>query len=216
MLAEREALRFVFGVAIVSRRGLSMRMLIAAAAFLAVAGTAALAQQKTPGESVAFAQKVAAANTFEIQSSELAQDRAQSNEVKSFAKWMVADHTKLGQEFKSAVQAANISPSPREQPNAKQKATLSKLRSAHGPAFDRAYLAAQLSGHKEAVSLLRKYAKNGRTPQLKEFAQNALPVVEQHLSKVTELSSQAVAARQNRTGVGSRAIGPPAGREKNR
>jgi putative membrane protein len=88
---------------------------------------------------------------------------------------------------------------------------LAKLRSAHGPAFDRAYLSAQLGGHKEAVALLRKYAKSGRTPQLKEFAQKTLPTVEQHLSKVTELNSRAVAAaRHGRTGAGSRAIGPPA------
>src|SRR5262245_53879129 len=104
-----------------------MRMIITAAAFLAVAGTAALAQQKAPAESVALARKVASANVFAIQSSELAQDRAQSGEVKSFAKQMIEDHTKLGQELAAAAQAANIPPPP-EQPDAKQNATLSKLR----------------------------------------------------------------------------------------
>jgi putative membrane protein len=188
-----------------------MRMIVAAAAFLAVAGTAALAQQKVPTESVALARKVATANVFVIQSSELAQDRAQSSEVKSFAKQMIEDHTKLGQELKSAAQAANISPPP-EQPDAKQKAALSKLRSAHGPAFERAYLAAQLAGHKQAVSLLRKYAKSGRTAQLKEVAQKTLPIEERHLSEVTELSNRAVAAGKGRSGVGGRAIGPPAER----
>jgi putative membrane protein len=188
-----------------------MRMIAAAAAFLAIAGTAALAQQKAPAESVALARKVASANVFAIQSSELAQDRAQSSEVKSFAKQMIENHTKLGQEFKFAAQAANISPPP-EQPDAKQKAALSKLRSAHGPAFDRAYLAAQLAGHKQAVSLLRKYAKSGRTAQLKEVAQKTLPIEEQHLSEVTELTNRAVAAGKSRPGVGGRAIGPPAER----
>jgi predicted outer membrane protein len=50
--------------------------------------------------------KVAGANTFEIQSSELAKERAQSSDVKSFADQMIADHTKAGEDFKSAVQAA--------------------------------------------------------------------------------------------------------------
>jgi putative membrane protein len=185
-------------------------MTIAAAALLTVACTGAWAQQKAPADSLAFARKAASANSFEIQSSELAQELGQSDEVKSLAKQMIADHARIGQDFKDAVQAAKISPAPREQPDAKQKAALTKLRGARGPAFDRAYLSAQLAGHKEAVALLRRYAKSGRTPQLKEFAQRALATVEQHLSELTDLNSRVVAAGQGRTGVGSRAIGPSA------
>ena len=70
-----------------------MRMLIGAAAALAVAGTTVLAQQKAPEEASDFARKVAAANTFEIESSELALGRAQSSEVKSFAPGI--DHVAL-------------------------------------------------------------------------------------------------------------------------
>ena len=55
-----------------------MRMLVAMAAATLVAGTATFAQQKAPAEAVAFAKKVASANTFEIQSSELAKDRSQT------------------------------------------------------------------------------------------------------------------------------------------
>ena len=192
-----------------------MRMLISAAAALVIAGSAALAQQKAPQkapEAVAFAKKVENANAFAIQSSELAQERAQSSEVKAFAKQMVTDHTKVGEDFKSILQSANISPLPPQQPNARQKAALLKLQKAPGPAFDRAYLSAQLSGHKQAVALLRKYAKSGRTPQFREFAQKTLPTMEQHLSEVADLSNRAVAAGKAPTGAGSRAIGPPAER----
>jgi putative membrane protein len=185
-----------------------MRMLISAAAALVIAGSAALAQQKAPAEAVAFAKKVASANAFEIQSSELAKDRAQSAEVKSFAQQMVTDHAKLGEEFRSTLQSANISPPP-EQPDARQKAALLKLQKAKGPAFDRAYLSAQLAGHKQAVALLRKQARSSRAPQFKEFAQKALPTIEQHLSELTDLTSRAVAGKAP-TGTGSRAIGPPA------
>src|SRR5690242_16549618 len=73
-------------------------------------------EQKAPAEANAFAKKVASANTFEIQSSELAKDRSQSSEVKSFADQMIADHTKAGEDFKAAVQAANVSPPPAEEP----------------------------------------------------------------------------------------------------
>ncbi len=186
-----------------------MRTFIAAAAAIALAGTVAYAQQKAPAEATAFAKKVAAANTFEIQSSELAKDRAQSADVRSFAEQMIKDHTKAGQDFKAAVQAANISPAPAEEPDAKQKATLNKLRSAQGEAFDKAYVSAQLAAHKEAVSLFRSYSKSGRTAPLKEFATNTLPTLEHHLQMVTELSRPAGVAGRTK-GSGGAALSPPA------
>ena len=188
-----------------------MRMLVAMAAVTLVAGTAAFTQQKAPAEAVAFAKKVASANTFEIQSSELAKDHSQSSDVKSFAEQMIKDHTKAGNDFRSAVAEAHISPPPREEPNAKQKATLAKLKNARGAAFDKAYVSAQLAAHKEAVSLFGKYSKSGRTAPLKKFAQSTLPVLERHLSMVQDLSRPAgVASRPAPEGSGGAAIGPPA------
>ena len=50
-------------------------------------------------------------------------------DVKGFAKQMIDDHTKAGNDFKAAVQAANMPP-PKEEPDAKGKATLTKLQAA--------------------------------------------------------------------------------------
>ena len=113
-------------------------MLVAMTAAIMFAGTAVVAQPKAPAEAAAFANKVAHANTFEIQSSELAKDRSQSGDVKSFAEQMIKDHTKAGNDFKSAVAEAHISPPPPEAPDAKQKATLLQLKNAQGAAFDKA------------------------------------------------------------------------------
>ena len=195
-----------------------MRTLIAAVAAIALVGSAAVAQQKmaqtkAPAEATTFAKKVAAANTFEIQSSELAQQRAQSAEVKSFAQKMISDHTKAGKDFKAAVQEANISPPPPEQPDAKQKAILAKLEKAQGAAFDKAYVNAQLNAHKEAVSLFRNYSKSGKTEPLKSFAQKTLPTLEHHLTMVQDLNKSG-AGMARRQGSGGAAIGPPAEKGK--
>jgi putative membrane protein len=188
-----------------------VRIIIAALAAISVTGTGALAQQKASREAGTFANKVAAANTFEIQSSELAKVRAQSADVKSFAEQMIKDHTKVGEDFRSAVREANVSPPPVEEPDAKQQATLARLRVAEGAGFDKVYVSAQLAAHKEAVSLFRKYAASGRTAPLKQFAQNTLPVLEHHLSMVQELSRPSgIAGRQAPKGIGGAAIGPPA------
>ena len=167
-----------------------MRALVATVAVLAIAASGALAQQKkAPAEALTFAKKVAASNTFEIQSSELAAERAQAGDVKSFAQQMIADHTKAGNEFKSTLQSANITPPP-EQPDAKQKATLAKLSKAKGKSFDQAYINAQLQAHQEAVSLFRGYAKGGKTEPLKTFAAKTLPTLEQHLQMVQGLKKK--------------------------
>lgn len=198
-----------------------MRMLVVMTAAALVAGPVAFAQSKAPAATVAFAKKVASANTFEIQSSELARDHSQSSEVKSFAEQMIKDHTKAGNDFKSAVAEAHISPPPPEEPNAKQTAMLAKLKNARGAAFDKAYVSAQLAAHKEAVALFRKYTKRGRTGPLKHFAQSTLPTLERHLSMAQELSRPSgVASRQAPQGIGPQgsgskgsggaAIGPPA------
>ncbi|HWB47350.1 MAG TPA: DUF4142 domain-containing protein [Hyphomicrobiaceae bacterium] len=144
--------------------------------------------QKAPAEAVTFAKKVAAANTFEIQSSKLAGTRSQSADVKAFANQMITDHTKAGEDFKAAVQQANVQPAPAEVPNAKDKKTLARLEKANGAAFDKAYVSAQLKAHKEAVALFRSYAKSGRSVPLKQFASKTLPTLQHHLELITSIS----------------------------
>jgi putative membrane protein len=126
-------------------------MLVAMAAATLVAGTAAFAQHKAPAEAVGFAKKVASANTSKFNRASWPRTKLMGD-VKSFADQMIKDHTKAGHDFKLAVAEANISPSPPEEPNAKDKAKLAKLKSAEGAAFDNACVSAQLTAHKDAVS----------------------------------------------------------------
>src|SRR5262249_56710139 len=86
--------------------------LLAALAITVLTANVGLAQQRAPAEAMTFAKKVAAANTFEIESSQLALEHAQSADVKSFAQQMISDHTKAGEEFKQAIAAAGVSPPP--------------------------------------------------------------------------------------------------------
>lgn len=76
----------------------------------AVLSAAAIAADTAPKEAMDFANSVASATEFEIQSSQLAQKNAKGPDVKTFADQMIADHTKAAGEFKTALQEAGIVP----------------------------------------------------------------------------------------------------------
>jgi sporulation protein YlmC with PRC-barrel domain len=48
----------------------------------------------------------------------------------------------------------------------------------------------QLSGHEEAVKLFDQYSQSGDKPELKQFAQQTLPNLREHLQHVQQLRSQ--------------------------
>jgi putative membrane protein len=162
---------------------------ILALAAAAVRSSSAMADNKAPKEAMDFANSVASAMAFEIQSSQLAQKNAKSAEVKAFADQMIADHTKAAGEFKAALQEAGIAP-PRDSMGVKDLANYEKLHLTTANSFDGAYAKAQLKAHEEAVALFRGYAQNGQTPQLKVFAQKTLPTLEHHLQMIRAINQK--------------------------
>ncbi len=137
-------------------------------------------------DTATFVTMASSSNMFEIESSQLALEKAQSDTVKQFAQQMVADHTKAGEDFKAALQQANMAaPEPALQP--KEQQALEKLQAASGEQFDAEYVAAQARAHDEAVALFRGYASGGDDPALMEFAKQTLPVLEMHQQRVKEL-----------------------------
>jgi putative membrane protein len=136
-----------------------------------------------------FLTKTAKANQFEIDVSKLAVDKAKSGEVKQVAQMLVTDHTAAGEKLKAAVQADGKLALPKDdKPDAKQAQTMEKLKAASGEAFDRAYLEAMLTGHKEGLERYKDYAASGDNATLKQFAQEIAPIVERHLEAVQKLS----------------------------
>jgi putative membrane protein len=123
-----------------------------------------------------FVSRAAISNMFEIQSSQLAQQKAQNDRVRQLAQSMVQDHTAAGDKLKSTaqgIQGATV-PTSLDQPHQQMVQT---LQSAVGPGFDRNYVQMQVMAHRDAVSLFDQYAQNGDNQQLKQFAQQTLPTL---------------------------------------
>jgi putative membrane protein len=163
-----------------------VKQFLATLLFAALAGPAFAA----PSDPADFASKVAVANKFEIDTSQLALKYGKGAEVKQFAQQMIDDHTKAGEEFKKAVADQNIDP-PKDALDLTHEAKYAKLRvftTENG--FDGSYVAEQLAAHKNAVELFRNYSQNGQAGPLKDFATKTLPTLEHHLAMVQSLSDQ--------------------------
>ena len=108
-----------------------------------------------------FVQEAASGGMAEVQAAQLAQQRANSPQIKDFASRMITDHTQANTELQQIAQQESITlPS---QPTGKDAAAAKKLSGLNGAAFDKAYSQDQLSDHQQVVALFRKEASRGRT-----------------------------------------------------
>jgi putative membrane protein len=84
------------------------------------------------------------------------------------------------------VQSAHLPPPPTGiDPN--QQEVIDRLSTARGRDLDRAYVDAPVKAHKVAVELFSTYARESDDPELKHFAQQTLPTLEEHLKHVQTL-----------------------------
>jgi putative membrane protein len=170
-------------------------LLATAALVLFTAPTLSLAQTPTPTAKVTekgqlaqqdmtFANKAAISDMFEIQAGKLAQDQAKDKDVKQFGSHMVSDHTKTSDAMKEMAQKKSMTLPTKLDSEHQQK--LDKLRGMKGEQFDSAYMQGQVDAHQTAVSLFRDEAQNGKDADLKRFAEQTLPTLEQHLRQARD------------------------------
>lgn len=131
-----------------------------------------------------FAKAAALSNLFEIESSRLALERSQDQDVRAFAQRMVEDHTRAGVEMKAAAGKDGVFAVPTGLDEAHRR-KIEALRGADGPEFDRLYLDMQQAAHQDAVALFDAQAKGEGA--LARFAQETLPVLRQHREAVRAL-----------------------------
>jgi putative membrane protein len=70
-----------------------------------------------------------------------------------------------------------------QQPSAKHKAIKTRLSKLSGEDFDRAYMAEMLRDHKEDVADFTRESKSAHDPEVKSFATETLPTLQEHLKQ---------------------------------
>lgn len=133
-----------------------------------------------PGAALPTATYVASASSielFEIQSAELALQRARTKRVREFAAMVIESHRGASMQLSLAGRRLNLLPSATLSPT--HQAMIDELRST--PDFDSVYRRQQVAVHRDALAVHRNYAALGASPTLRPVAASLVPVFQRYL-----------------------------------
>ena len=138
-----------------------------------------------------FVDKAAVGGMFEVDSSKIAEGKAQDQAVKDFAQKMIDDHGAANAKLQTIAGEQKLTV-PKEL-DAKHKADLDSLQNTKD-AVDKPYVQLQRDAHSEAVTLFESYAKDGDNAQLKTFASETLPTLKMHQEMIEKIAATGDAA----------------------
>ncbi|MGB9458495.1 MAG: DUF4142 domain-containing protein [Bryobacteraceae bacterium] len=143
-----------------------------------------------------FAKYAAVGAMVDLELSKLATEKASRDDVKEFAQKIVTDNAKANEQLKQVASKENI-PIP-DALGSKDQSRVTKLSKLSGDAFDKAYVKEQLKNQQAEVRDFSAEAQRGTIPNIKAFASNVLPTLQQHLELAKNLNkSEKSAAKQN-------------------
>jgi putative membrane protein len=138
----------------------------------------------------------------EVELGQLAAGKASSDAVKQFAQRMVTDHSKANGELKTLVQRKGLT-LPTEL-DAKHQQTRDTLAAMSGALFDRSYMDAMRKDHHQTLSDFRQQSMTGTDPEVKGWAANMLPTLQEHMDLAERTNAGAdTTGSQNGTSGGS-------------
>jgi putative membrane protein len=146
----------------------------------------------------AIAGTINTSNAAEIGSSELAQERAASADVKAFANDMIKGHRQMQKEGDQIAQKNNMTPQPGAEADQMQKMTtaaLDSMKALKGAAFDQKYMAFQVQSHQMTLDKLRQFEGQTQNADLKAMVTKAIPDVQAHLERAQKIQSGLGAAK---------------------
>lgn len=126
-----------------------------------------------------FITDAAKVNLGEIELGKLAEQKGGNAAVRDFGKRMVDDHTQLQSQLESLAKSKGVTlPT---QAGSDAMTLRDELAKDSGMKFDDDYMQHMLSGHKQAIDNFENEIEHGQNPAFKTYAENALPVIQDHI-----------------------------------
>ena len=120
--------------------------------------------------------KAARGGMMEVAMGRMAEQKGQSDDVKSFGKRMVTDHGKANDELKKIAAQKNVK-LPAKEPTVSWSS-------------DKAYIDMMVKDHEKDLAEFKEEANSGRDPDVKKFAEDTAKVVEEHLDLAKQTQSK--------------------------
>ena len=127
-----------------------------------------------------FMMQAARDNMAEVQLGQMAVQKASSQAVREYGQRMVEHHTQANRELMQLAAQKGVSlPTDIGNENRQMMSELSQL---SGVEFDRAYMEEMVRAHNKDLSLFQRQAQEGQDSDLKSWAAQKLPTLQNHLA----------------------------------
>ncbi len=156
---------------------------------------------------------LSSANELEIQISQHVQQNGEDAQVKQFAQQMVQDHQQARQRLQQVAQRKNVQVS-EGQLMPYHQAKLDHFKSLRGAELDAAYSFDQAGHHLKATLEHQFLATHAQDQDLRQYALQTLPALQQHLQHVTQLA-QGIAGMEGSAMPAGGRIGGQDGMDRN-
>ncbi len=146
----------------------------------------ALAQSaKVGARDKEFLRMAAIANMEEAHLGQMAESQAARPGIKDFGQTLVQDHTKAYQEL--AVLDSKLGVAIPKGINVRREKTIERLADLKGKRFDGQFLRDEVQDHERVLAAFKREAQHARDQDVKAYANQNLPTMEQHLREAERL-----------------------------
>ncbi|MDQ6618410.1 MAG: DUF4142 domain-containing protein [Pseudomonadota bacterium] len=163
-----------------------------------------------------FLENAALGGMKEVEAGRAASGKASDPAVKAFADRMVKDHGDANKKLMDIATSKGLTPA--SDLRGGDRRHIDKMSKMDADKLDRAYMKDMVKDHKKDIKDFEKEAKNGKDPDVKRFASDTLPVLQEHLRMAQDTESKLKGGGSARTrgssgagGSGSGAMGAGTG-----
>jgi putative membrane protein len=172
------------------KRSLPLAAFLAAALGLWLVGTSVAQRNRNQlsDKDKEFLMEGASGGMLEVKLGKTAEEQATDPAVKKFGRLMVTDHTELNKLLENLAESKGVT-IPKKM-NKKDQQQFEKLSKLNGADFDSQYVKLMVADHVTDVSKFEDVAVSANDPDVRAFANKALPVLKDHLARARELATR--------------------------
>ena len=128
---------------------------------------------------------------FQVDSGRLGESKAVTAAIRNYAHLMVVSHIPVVDALNTILQHKGITAPPNPLLHGAYDTMIAMLKDERGTAFDQDYVDGQLDYQKGNAALFENEIRNGSEPDLKAFAEQTLPKIQDHLQRALKLAKSA-------------------------